>query len=67
MSKIQKTMSDLLVDDSGASAVEYGLLVAGIAAVIVIIVFSIGTMAQAAFLRVCTAMANGGVGGNCNS
>jgi pilus assembly protein Flp/PilA len=67
MSTIQKTMSSLLVDESGASAVEYGLLVAGIAAVIVVIVFSIGGIVQAAFLRVCTAMANGGIGGNCQT
>jgi pilus assembly protein Flp/PilA len=59
MSTVQKTMSDMLVDESGASAVEYGLLVAGIAAVIVVIVFSLGGVVRAAFQTVCTAMANG--------
>ena len=59
MSTIQKTMSNLLVDESGASAVEYGLLVAGIAAVIVVIVFSLGGIVKASFQKVCTAMNNG--------
>jgi pilus assembly protein Flp/PilA len=36
-------MKRLLRGDRGASAVEYGLLVAGIAAIIVIIVFTLGT------------------------
>ena len=61
MSTIQKTMSDMLIDESGASAVEYGLLVAGIAAVIVVIVFSLGGVVKAAFQTVCTAM-NGNAG-----
>jgi len=37
------------MDQKGASAVEYGLLVAGIAAVIVAIVFTLGTQIDAAF------------------
>ena len=37
------------MDERGASAVEYGLLVAGIAAVIVGIVFILGDNLQAAF------------------
>ena len=56
MSMLRKTMSDLLVDEGGASAVEYGLLVAGIAAVIVVIVFSLGGIVRAAFQTVCTTM-----------
>ena len=36
-------------DEEGASAVEYGLLVAGIAAVIVGIVFVLGTQLEGAF------------------
>ena len=59
MSTIQRTMSDLRVDESGASAVEYGLLVAGIAAIIVVIVFSLGGVVQAAFNTVCAVMSNG--------
>lgn len=33
-------------DERGASAVEYALLVAGIAAVLALIVFAVGTMAS---------------------
>lgn len=37
------------MDERGASAVEYGLLVAGIAAVIVAVVFLLGDNIQGAF------------------
>jgi pilus assembly protein Flp/PilA len=46
--------------DRGATAVEYGLIVAAIAAVIVALVFTLGTKVQAGFQTVCTKM-NGGV------
>ena len=36
-------------DEDGASAVEYGLLVAGIAAVIVAVVFALGTVIKGSF------------------
>lgn len=39
--------------DDGASAVEYGLLVAGIAAVIVAVVFLFGGMIQNVFSSTC--------------
>jgi pilus assembly protein Flp/PilA len=41
-------------DQRGASAVEYGLLVAGIAAVIVAVVFLFGDMITGAFSDTCT-------------
>lgn len=40
-------------NDRGASAVEYGLLVAGIAAVIVVLVMTLGTRIQHAFQDTC--------------
>ena len=40
------------MDERGATAVEYGLLVAGIAAVIVVVVFTLGTKINAAFGKV---------------
>jgi pilus assembly protein Flp/PilA len=46
--------------DRGATAVEYGLIVAAIAAVIVALVFTLGTKVEAGFQTVCTKM-NGGV------
>ena len=49
----------LLKDEEGATAVEYGLIVAAIAAVIVALVFTLGTKVEAGFQTVCTKM-NGG-------
>jgi pilus assembly protein Flp/PilA len=40
-------------DDAGASAVEYGLLVAAVAAVIVIILFALGGVVQDMFTESC--------------
>ena len=39
------------MDERGASAVEYGLLVAGIAALVVIAVFALGPIVREAFSR----------------
>jgi len=39
--------------DSGASAVEYGLLIAGIAALIVVIVFAFGGVLKNIFDKTC--------------
>jgi pilus assembly protein Flp/PilA len=49
--------------DRGASAVEYGLLVAGIAAIIVTIVFVFGKQIQAAFQTTCNTVKNQGNAG----
>ena len=46
-------------DEAGASAVEYGLLVAGIAALIVAVVFLFGGMIKDTFTDTCTAINNG--------
>jgi len=43
--------------DDGASAVEYGLLVAAIAAIIILVVFALGTFVKGAFKDTCTAFA----------
>lgn len=40
--------------DEGASAVEYGLLVAAIAAIVVTVVFAIGRFVQAGFNDTCS-------------
>ncbi|MCW2868617.1 MAG: Flp family type IVb pilin [Marmoricola sp.] len=47
-------------NDDGASAVEYGLLVAGIAAVIVLIVFALGGVVTSAFQTTCNKVKTGG-------
>ena len=46
--------------DEGASAVEYGLLVAAIAALIVIIVFALGGLVKGIFSDTCTKIATSG-------
>ena len=48
------------MDERGASAVEYGLLVAGIAAVIVFIVFALGKTVSGAFNNTDSAIKNSG-------
>ncbi len=54
------------MDESGASAVEYGLLVAGIAAVIVVAVFGFGqTIRDVLFNTSCDTL-TGQAGGSCN-
>ena len=45
--------------DEGASAVEYGLLIAAIAAVVVGIVFGIGVLVKNGFEKTCTELAAG--------
>jgi pilus assembly protein Flp/PilA len=46
--------------DEGASAVEYALLVAAIAALIVIAVFALGHLVKNTFHKTCTDIKNGG-------
>ena len=48
-----------LKEEDGAAAVEYGLLVALIAAVIVTVVATLGTRVKAGFTTVCTALTGG--------
>ena len=49
-------------DEDGASAVEYGLLVAGIAALIVLIVFSFGGIIKEVFSDTCDTVKNNSTG-----
>jgi pilus assembly protein Flp/PilA len=46
-------------NEEGASAVEYGLLVAAIAAVIVLIVFALGSVVKGAFSKTCNDIQTG--------
>ena len=55
-------------DEDGASAVEYGLLVAAIAALIVVIVFALGGVIRGVFSSTCTEIGghvSGGSTGSC--
>ena len=55
------------MEERGASAVEYGLLIAGIAALIVIAVFALGPIVREAFEDTCAEIASGNsqIGGTC--
>jgi pilus assembly protein Flp/PilA len=50
--------------DDGASAVEYGLLVAGIAALVVVIVFAFGGVIKSSFTSTCKNIKNSGISGS---
>ena len=52
-------------NEDGASAVEYGLLVAAIAAIIVVIVFALGKLVQGGFDKTCDVMASNAGSGSC--
>jgi pilus assembly protein Flp/PilA len=50
------------LEERGASAVEYGLLIAGIAAVIVVAVMALGPVVKDAFTKTCNEVAGSGSG-----
>ena len=52
------------MDERGASAVEYGLLIAGIAALIVVVVFAFGGVISNIFSSTCNQVGQSG-GGTC--
>ena len=53
--------------DEGATAVEFGLMVAAIAAVIVVVVFLLGGVVKDKFNKTCGAINTGGTSGStCN-
>ena len=47
-------------NDEGATAVEYGLLVAAIAAIIVLVVFVLGKYVKSAFHDTCSSISTNG-------
>jgi pilus assembly protein Flp/PilA len=55
------------LDERGASAVEYGLLIAGIAALIVVVVFAFGNVIKNIFSNTCKSIgtSSGNGTGNC--
>jgi pilus assembly protein Flp/PilA len=55
----------ILVSDSGASTVEYGLILAGVAAMVAIIVFTLGPVAAAPWSSACNSINVVAAGGNC--
>ena len=57
------------MEERGASAVEYGLLIAGIAALIVVAVFALGPILQEAFSDTCDEITgnNDSIAATCDS
>jgi pilus assembly protein Flp/PilA len=53
------------LDERGASAVEYGLLIAGIAALIIVVIFAFGGVLNDLFDKTCGSIANQGNSGSC--
>ncbi len=53
------------MDERGASAVEYGLLIAGIAALIVVVVFAFGGVLKNIFSNTCTKVGSSAGAGTC--
>ena len=67
MFKTLKIMLDARLakmEERGASAVEYGLLIAGIAALIVVVVFAFGGVIKNIFQNTCNSVGASG-GGSC--
>ena len=55
------------LDERGASAVEYGLMIAGIAALIVVIVFSFGgVVLDDLFVNTCNTVRQSTAGASCS-
>ena len=56
-----KRLISFLKDEEGAAGVEYGILVAAVAAMIVAIAFAVGKKTQNGFTTVDNAMTTGGM------
>lgn len=58
-----KFVSRFMADESGATAIEYGLIAVGIAIAIITAVQLVGTNLTTQFNNIATAVAGGGGGG----
>jgi pilus assembly protein Flp/PilA len=57
---MKNTIKRFAQDESGATAIEYGLIAAGISVAIITVVNSLGTQLKATFTTVSTSLANAG-------
>jgi pilus assembly protein Flp/PilA len=57
---MKNLISRFAKDESGATAIEYGLIAAGISVAIIAVVFQIGTSLNTTFQKVATALGAGG-------
>ena len=64
---LEKLRNRINKNEEGASAVEYGLLVAAIAALIVIIVFALGNVVKNTFDNTCDTISTEQGGAECDS
>jgi pilus assembly protein Flp/PilA len=55
-----KTIVQFARDESGATAIEYGLIAAGISVAIIAVVNSLGTQLKTTFTNVSTQLGNAG-------
>jgi pilus assembly protein Flp/PilA len=55
-----KTIVQFAKDESGATAIEYGLIAAGISVAIIAVVNSLGTQLKTTFTNVSTQLGNAG-------
>ncbi len=55
---LKRKLRKYVSDESGATAIEYGLIVAGVAVAIIVVVFAIGYELDKMFLAVQTQMAS---------
>jgi pilus assembly protein Flp/PilA len=55
-----KTLVKFAKDESGATAIEYGLIAAGISVAIISVVNSLGTQLKTTFTNVSTQLGNAG-------
>jgi pilus assembly protein Flp/PilA len=53
---MKSLLSRFINDQSGATAIEYGLIAAGIAVAIIVVVTSVGTSLTATFQKVVTGL-----------
>lgn len=56
MKNIQSAVTRFIREEEGAAAVEYGILVAAIAAVIIAVTIMVGSQVNSAFNKVCVAL-----------
>jgi len=64
---MRNVVTHFIRDESGAAAVEYGLLVAAIAAIIILTVFYLGGYVEGAFKTACNAFSSSGTVSNTSS
>jgi len=60
MKNFLSSVTNFIHEEEGASAVEYGILVAAIAAVIIVVTLIVGQQIENAFNRVCQALGTAG-------